>query len=324
MANQPFQGDQGGVPSPSPPPSSNISNLKAIADQDSAGVTVSFTVTSLKNTFGLNLLRSFTPSVNAATIITSITRQTGSKVYDDRDPSVIGRTVYYWVQMLGVEDFVVNIGPVSAFVGPPIPPLVPTWMEGSNDAGGVIAGAVQVHIVCELPAGADFNGGVVVYIAGYLGNAASVPIFQKVSQTLSLYLKQTGEHVTFKVASVNAAGVLSGFSANFALLLNGVQTKPCRLTGLSAVEGNGVTQIGFTASPEPSVQGYRLYRSAFGGTFAGAVLVSTLVATDQPQYSIEDAHVNGHAHTYQWYVTAFNPQGESTPSEALFPPTWWV
>lgn len=318
-----FQLPRDGGGNPHPPAPTNISGLSAIADSDHLGATVKFTVQGLKNMDGIFLLRSLTNSVNAATIIAGFPLQLGQAAFDDRSPTIVGKTVYYWVQLTG-NDFTVNVGPVSVFVGASVPPQSPNWMEVSSDAGVVIPGAVQVHLVCELPAGADFNGGIVAYIAAYLGNAASVPIFQKVSLILSLYLKQTGENVTFKVASVNALGVKSGFSATASVILNGVQTKPCRLTGLSAVEGNGVTQIGFTASPEPSVLGYRLYRSAFGGTFAGAGLVSTLTATDEPKYSIEDSHVNGHAHTYQWYVTAFNFQGESTPSEALVPPTWWV
>jgi hypothetical protein len=245
----------------------------------------------------------------------------GAQLYDDRDPAIVGKQAWYWVQLQSPTGLNVYVGPVTVVVKSGTGPSVVNWLEVSSDFGP--DDYVQIHVVCEVVAGTDVSGGIAVFVQNYQGNPASVLIFQDTTQTLSFKLKQTGEMVTIQVATVNANGVLSGLSAGAALTLNGTPTKPCRLTGLNALEGNGFTQISFLAGPEPNMTLYRLYRGPFGGTFSGAALVTTIVPTSEPQYSIEDPTVNGHVHTYQWYVTAVNPVGESTPSDAVYPATPW-
>jgi hypothetical protein len=307
------------VRGPSP---ANVSNLRVLVDQDSFGATVRFNVVALTNTFAIFLLRSFTNSPKAATVLKNIPRVVQSNTYDDRDLSIIGKQVWYWVQLQGADDNVVtNVGPVTVVVKKGAAPHVVNWVEVSSDFSG--DDSVQINLACELFPGTDASGGVAVFIQNYQGNAASVLIYQDTSQVLSFHLKMTGEAVTLFVAAVNVTGALSALSAGVNLTLNGLATRPCRLTGLAAVEGNGFTQISFDASPEPNIKLYRLYRGAFGGVFSGAALVATLVPTDERRYSIRDATVNGHASTYQWYVTAINARGESTASDAVLPATPW-
>lgn len=116
------------------------------------------------------------------------------------------------------------------------------WISASSDFSG--DDSVQVNVTCELFAGADASGGVVVLVKNYPGNPANVRIFQDTAQILTFHLKITGEVVTLSVAAVNAGGALSALSAGVGLTLNGRQTTPARLTGLSALEGKGFTQIG--------------------------------------------------------------------------------
>ena len=199
------------------------------------------------------------------------------------------------------------------------------WVEASSNTGGFDEpDSVPVHVVVETFAGADASGGVCVFIQHYQGNPANVLIYQDTSEVLTFNLKITQEFVILTVATVNASGALSGLSAGVALVLNGVATTPARLTGLSALEGNGITQINFSGSPEPGVIRYKLYRGAFGGIFGTAVVVATLQATGEDEYAIEDNVVNGHTTTYQWYVTAVGAVGESDPSDAVLPATPWM
>lgn len=312
-----------GDPTFRPPPASNISNLKAIVDHDFFGATVTFNVNALTNTLTIILYRSFTSSIKAAVAVRNFPLLVQPNTYDDRDASIIGKQVWYWVQMANPDGLLTTIGPVTVVVQQGAPPHVVNWMEASADAGGAEFDAVKVHIVCEIFAGTDASGGIAVFVQNYQGNAASVLIFQDTTQVLSFFLKMTGETVTFFVAAVNATGTLSALSAGVNLKIGGVATKPCRLTGLAALEGNGFTQISFMASPEVSVTQYRLYRGAFGGVFAGAALVASIAPTDQFEYSIRDPVVNGHVSTWQWYVTAVSAKGESTGSDAILPITPW-
>jgi hypothetical protein len=311
---------------PPPPsllaPANNILNLRAIVDNDFRGVTVSFNVMALTNVASMVLLRSFTNSVLAAKQLENVPLLIGPQNYDDRDPSIVGKQVWYWVQMRNPQGYYTLVGDIRVTVTKGAAPHVVNWVEVSGNTS--TDDSVQVHVVCEVVPGTDVSGGIAVFVSNYQGNAAAVMIFQDTSQTLTFELKLTGELVTFQVASVNAAGALSGLSAGVILRLNGIQSRACRLTGLAALEGSGFTQISFLASPEPSVTLYRLYRGAFGGMFSGAALVATLVPTDEPQYSIRDNVVNGHSSTYQWYVTAVNTSGESDPSDAVYPPVWFV
>lgn len=312
----------GGGPLPRPPAASNISNLRVTVDADFLGATVNFNIVGTTNTTSVLLLRSMTSSIKAAVTLKQFAVVRGAQAFDDRDPSIVNKQVWYWVQMSNNDDLETNVGPVTVVVKAGSAPHAVNWVEASSDFSS--DDSVKVNVVCELFAGADASGGVAVYVSGYQGNAAYVLIFQDATETLSFHLKITGEVVSFKVAAVNASGTASAQSGAVGLTLNGTPTKPARLTGLNALEGNGFTQVAFMASPEINVTLYKLYRSAFGGSFATAVLIKTLVPTDEPQYSIHDAAVNGHASTYQWYVTAVNPVGESTASDAVLPATPWV
>ena len=320
------------VNDPLPPPfraplSSNITNLKAIVDGDFLGATVSFNVAALTNTDSIALLRSLTKSVLAAVELKAIPDRIGANTYDDRDASIVGHQVWYWVELSGAEGSIIYVGPVTLVVKAGTGAHVVNWVEASENFSG--DDAVQVNVVCEVFAGADSSGGIAVFIQNYQGNPANVLIYQDTTQTLSFHLQITGEVVTIQVAAVDASGALSGLSAGVNLTLNGAATKPCRLTGLSALEGNGFTQISFAASPEPAVNLYRLYRGPFGGTFSEAAIVATLAPTGEANYSVEDGVVNGHVSTYQWYVTAVvMPVGlpaefESTPSDAVLPAVPW-
>jgi hypothetical protein len=315
------------VADPPPPPTgsplaSNISNLKVIVDRDYLGATVSFNVMALTNTQSIFLLRSLTNSVLAAVQLKTIPNVIGANSYDDRAASIVGKKVWYWVQLQSSTGINVYVGPISLTVSAGGGAHVVNWVEASGDLS--TDDSVPVHIVCETFAGADASGGVCVFVQNYQGNPAQVLIYQDTTETLTFHLKITGEIVTFYVATVNAAGVLSALSAGVAMALTGHLTTPCRLTGLSALEGNGFTQVSFSASPEPTVSSYRLYRGAFGGSFATAALVKTIQATDEPGYSIEDNVINGGTSTYQWYVTAVGPQGESHGSDAILPAVPWA
>jgi hypothetical protein len=303
------------------PFASNISNLRVLVDGDFLGATVSFNVTALTNTTAIFLLRSMTDSVLAAVQVQTIPVVVGPNTYDDRAASIVGKKVWYWVQLQG-NGINAYVGPVSVTVTSGAGAHAVNWVEASSDESS--DDFVPIHVVVETFAGADASGGVCVFVQNYLANPAQVLIYQDTTEVLTFHLKITREIVTLAVATVNASGAQSGISAGVNLALTGLITKPCRLTGLGALEGNGFTQISFLASPEPSVTLYRLYRGPFGGTFSGAALVATLLPTDEPSYSIEDNVVNGHSSTYQWYVTAVNASGESTPSDAVLPSTPWM
>lgn len=322
MARQQFVGEDPGPPPQRAPLASNISNLKVLVDGDFLGATVTFNVVALTNTASIFLLRSLTASVLAAVQLKSIPVVIAPNKYDDRDASIVGKKVWYWVQLQSASGINVYVGPVAVTVTSGAGAHVVNWVEASGDSS--TDDSVPVHVVCETFAGADGSGGVCVFIQNYQGNPANVLIYQDTSQTLTFHLKITREVVTLRVAAVNAAGALSALSAGVILTLTGNLTRPCRLTGLAALEGNGFTQISFSASPEPTVTTYRLYRGPFGGTFSGAALVASIQATGEPRYAIEDRTVNGHVSTYQWYVTAIGPLGESTPSGAVLPAIPWV
>jgi hypothetical protein len=313
------------TPPPAIAPASNISNLRAIVDKDFRGVTVSFNIVALTNANSIVLLRSMTNSVLAAKQLESIPRVIGAQTYDDRDPSIVGKSVWYWIQMQSPLGYFTYVGDITVTVKQGAAPHVVNWVEVSGDLGGEDEfDAVRVNVVCEVAAGTDVSGGVAVFVSHYQGNLSPVLIFQDTTETLSFHLKQTGETVVFQVATVNAAGVLSALSGGVSISLSGFPTKPCRLTGLSALEGNGFTQVTFSAGMEDGISLYRLYRGPFGGVFSGAAVVATIVPTDEEQYSIQDNVVNGHVSTYQWYVTAVNGRGESDAADAILPPVPWM
>ena len=308
-------------------PASNISNLRALVDSDFKGATVSFNVAALTNATSIVLLRSLTNSVLAAVQLEAVPLAIGAYTYDDRAAAIVGKKVWYWVALQNSQGYVTYVGGITVTVVQGSAPHAVNWVEASSNFSG--DDSVQVNVVCEVVAGADVSGGIAVFVAGYQGNPAEVLIYQDTTETLSFHLKITGENVTIYVATVNADGALSALSGGVALLLNGAATKPCRLTGLSALEGNGFTQISFSAGPEPGIMLYRLYRGPYGGTFSQAAVVSTIAPTDEAQYSMQDRVVNGGSLTYQWFVTAvgpagINPQGESDPSDAIYPAVPWA
>ena len=108
------------VNDPPPPPTrsplaSNISNLKAIVDGDFLGATVTFNVVALTNTQSIFLLRSMTNSVLAAVQLKTIPNVVGPNTYDDRAASIVGKKVWYWVQLQG-NGVNVYVGPVAVTV----------------------------------------------------------------------------------------------------------------------------------------------------------------------------------------------------------------
>lgn len=322
MARQ--QNNLADPPSPlaRPPFVSNISNLKVVVDGDVLGATVSFNVVALTNTAIIVLLRSFTNSILAATQLEVVPNRIGPQSYDDRAAAIVGKQVWYWLQLQNGNDRNLNVGPVTTVVQSATASHAVNWISASSNFSG--DGSVQVNVVCELFPGADASGGVVVFVKNYQGNPANVLIFQDTKQVLTFHLKITREAVLLSVAAVNTAGVLSALSARVGVTLNGRPTNPARLTGLTALEGNKFTQISFSASPEPGITLYRLYRGPFGGTFGQAAVVATIAPTTEAQYSIKDPTVNGHASTYQWFVTSVNAVGESDPSDAIVPATPWI
>jgi hypothetical protein len=301
---------------------SNISNLKVLVDGDFLGATVSFNVVALTNTASIILLRSFTNSILAAVQVDSVPLLVGAQSYDDRAAAIVGKQVWYWLQLTSSSGLVTAVGPVTVAVKAGSGAHAVNWVDASCDVGA--DDSVQVHVVCEVFPGADWSGGIAVFVQGYQGNPASVLIYQDTTEVLSFHLKMTEETVELMVAAVNAGGSLSALSAGSGLILNGVATNPARLTGLSALEGKGFTQVSFAAAPESDVILYRLYRGPYGGTFAQAAIVATLAPTNEPSYSIQDEVVNGGGTTYQWFVTAVNPVGESNPSDALYPAVPWA
>lgn len=312
------------IPPSSSAPPGNISNFRVLVDPDFKGATVSFNIVALTETTAIALLRSFTNSVLAATQLESIPLVVGAQGYDDRDPTIVGKQVWYWVKLTSPLGYATYVGDVTVTIKKGTPPHAVNWMEVSvNTPGTEEVDSVRVNVICEVVPGTDVSGGIAVFVQNYQGNPANVLIYQDTTETLSFLMKPAGGDVIFQVAAVNAAGALSALSAGFAANLGGPETRPARLTGLSALEGNGFTQISFAAGLEPSITSYRLYRGAYGGSFSGAAVVATLKPTDEPQYSIEDNAVNGGSHTYQWYVTAVNFVGESTASDAIYPPVAW-
>jgi hypothetical protein len=302
---------------PTTAPPSNISNLRAVVDADFKGATVSFNVVALTNVSSMVLLRSMTNSSLAAKQLENVPLVVGPQSYDDRDPSIVGKKVWYWIQMRNPQGYFTLVGDIAITVIKGSTPVAVNWVEASSDASQ--DDSVLVYVVCEFAPGADVSGGIAVFVSNYQANPAAVLIYQDTTETLSFHLKLTGELVTFRVASVNASGVLSALSAGANLKLNGIASKPCRVTGLSALEGNGFTQVSFSAGPEAAITLYRLYRGAYGGTFAGSAVVATLVPTDEAEYSLEDNVINGLSHTYQWYVTAVYGGQESDASDAVLP-----
>jgi hypothetical protein len=303
------------LPLPIAPPA-NISNLRVLVDDDFRGATVDFNVVAVTNTTAIALLRSLTNSVLAATQLEAVPLATGAYSYDDRAAAIVGQQVWYWIQMQG-GGYSTYVGPVTLAVRAGSAAQAVTWVEASSNAS--TDDSVGVNVVCEVVPGSDASGGVAVYIENYQGNAAKVLIYQDTTQTLFFHLKITNELVTIFVATVNAAGELSALSAGVQLTLNGIATKPCKLTGVSALEGPGLTQISFLAGLEPNITLYKLYRGTYGGPFPGGSPVATLVPTDEPSYSMQDDVGNGHSLLYQWYVTAVNNMGESDPSDAVLP-----
>jgi hypothetical protein len=306
-------------------PASNISNLRAIVDSDYKGATVSFNVVAVTNAVSIVLLRSLTNSVLAATQLEAVPLVVGAYSYDDRDPTIVGKQVWYWIQMQNPQGYYTLVGDITIMIAKGSAPHSVNWVSVSGNTGGADEpDSVRVNVICETVAGTDVSGGIAVFVSGYQGNPAAVLIYQDTTEALSFHLKQTGEAVGIQAASVNANGVLSALSAAVPLVLNGVATTPARLTGLSALEGNGITQIGFMAGLEPGITEYKLYRAAYGGTFASAIVVATLVPTDEAEYSIQDDVVNNGTLTYQWYVTAVNAEGESAASDAILPAVPWA
>jgi len=290
-----------------------------LVDADFLGATVSFNIVALTNVASIVLLRSFTNSVLAAVQLETIPNVVGPNTYDDRDPSIVGKQVWYWLNLESPGGYRTYVGPVTLVVQRGSAPHAVNWLSVSvNPPGTEEADSTRVNVVCEVFPGTDWSGGIAVFVRNYQGNPANVLIYQDTTETLSFLLKQTGGgNVIFQVAAVNAAGVLSALSTGFSVDL-GVETSPARLTGLSALEGSDFTQVSFSAGLEPTIMLYRLYRGAYGGTFSGAAIVATLEPTDEPRYSIQDAVINGGSLTYQWYVTAINP-GESDSSDAIYP-----
>jgi hypothetical protein len=305
-------------------PASNISNLRAALDSDFKGATVSFNIVALTNTRSIVLLRSLTNSILAAKQLENVPLVVGPQSFDDRDPAIVGKQVWYWVQLTSPLGYFTFVGPITITVKQGAPPHAVNWLEVSlNTPGAEEEDSVRVNVICEVFPGTDWSGGIAVFVSNYQSLAATVLIYQDTTETLSFLLKQTGETVNFQVAAVNAAGVLSALSASVSVNLGGSETRPARLTGLSALEGNGFTQVSFATGLEPSITSYKLYRGAYGGPFSGAAVVATIVPTDEPQYSLQDSVVNGGSHTYQWYVTAVNPIGESPASDAILPAVPW-
>jgi hypothetical protein len=283
-------------------------------------VTVSFNVLALTNTASITLFRSLTNSILAATQLELVPTLIQPDSYDDRAATIVGKQVWYWVQLKSANGYTVNIGPVTTTVIKGSPPHAVNWLEVSGNQGGAEEpDSVRINVVCEVVPGTDVSGGIAVFVSNYQGNAAAVLIYQDTSQTLSFHLKQTGELASFQVASVNANGVLSALSAAVVFQLNGLASKPARLTRVSALEGDPFTQVSFMAGLEPNITLYRLYRGAYGGSFFAAAVVATIVPTDEATYSINDNVINGGSHTYQWYVTAVNGVGESDASDAVLP-----
>jgi hypothetical protein len=323
MPNVPVLGNDPSDPNP-PPPRNNISNLAVAVDADVLGATVTFNIISLAGAGAFALVRSFSNSTLAAKSVFTPFRALGAQKFDDRDATIVGKTVWYWVQVEDTDlQFSVFNGPVSVKVATGAgPPVSANWMEvsGDDDDG---SGSMQINIACEFAPGVDMSGGILVYVQNYEGSILSLLMFQGDGLTFSFHLRSTQELASIAIAAVDASGNIGAPSVPVNFLLNGSPTKPCRLTGLSCIEGDGFTQVSFLAGMEDTITEYRLYRSAFGGTFAGAVLVASIKRTSELTYSIQDRTVNGGVHAYQWYVTAVNVYGESTSSEALFPANPW-
>lgn len=100
---------------PSPPigqpARGQIGNLKLTPGVTFLGLTVSFQVASLYQVSSISLIRSFTKpdlssvgsaiaAIAAGTFLADVPLKTGPFSYVDGDPTILGKTVYYWVQVI--------------------------------------------------------------------------------------------------------------------------------------------------------------------------------------------------------------------------------
>jgi hypothetical protein len=93
------------------PARNQIANLKVTPSATFLGVTVSFRINTLYQVASISLIRSFTKpdlsstgsgvaAIAAGTFLADVPLQTGVYSYIDGDPAILGKTVYYWVQVV--------------------------------------------------------------------------------------------------------------------------------------------------------------------------------------------------------------------------------
>lgn len=292
-----------------------------VIKKTAASTTVSFDISgSLSAVYGARIRRSFTNNISSATVIAYPTKQSHVS-FDDTDPTIVGRTVYYWADISSTvtPSFYQNgQGPVSISMEPPEPVQPFVFFDASHDAE--IDGTISINVIVALVFGARFSS-CRIYISGYRGVAGDKLIAQSPDNAFSFALQATSEDVTLKAVMVNGDGEQQDIATALTKQINlgPGATVPEKMANFLVTEFKNGVQLIFGKPADKDLTSYRLYRSARGDAFGDAVLISELKATGEQYVVLFDP--NGKSGSYQWYVSAVNSVGEGLPSEPVFDPT---
>lgn len=306
-------------------PTRTVTNLKAVLDTETNSAQISFTLVSTLGLDSVVLLRNTTRDPGAAKALQSWPYQSlgamGANAvitFSDSDPAIIGKVAYYWLQIVPAassQDSWYLVGPQSvdqSFVGRGTPAQVLDFDAGHAAGSG---GFVLVSVDVSPPGDRSFSS-VKIYVTGYQGNANAVAIAQQASTGFSFLMQQTGETVTLAAVAVSVVGTeapLAGAPTK-ALALNGGATVAPKPMSVTATELSTGVQIGFPASPDTTVTKYLVYRNTRGGGFGGATQIGFVNASGASSYTyLDTAGLGG---SYEWYVVAQNPTGNSPNSVA--------
>jgi len=302
-----------------------VTNLKAVLDTQTNSAQISFTLVSTIGLDSIVLLRNTTRDPGAAKALQSWPYQslgamgTSAVVtFSDADPSIIGKVAYYWLQIVPAassQSQAYLVGPQSvnqSYVGRGTPSEVLDFDAGHAAGSG---GFVLVSVDVNPPGDRSFSS-VKIYVTGYLGNAGAVAIAQQSSTGFTFLLQQTGETVTLYAVAVSITGTEASLAGapTKALTLNGTATVAPKPMQVTATELSTGVQIGFPASPDATVTKYLVYRNTRGGGFGGATQIGFVNASGASSYTyLDTAGLGG---SYEWYVVAQNPTGNSANSSA--------
>lgn len=307
---------------------SPIVGLTVKGNTKTFGGTITFKFSSVDNITTAVLLRGFTKNPDQAKVLQTydptIVGANKEVSYIDGDASLSGKTAYYWVKSIPSS---VNLrkrpqpwltGWVSLDPQPEdlLPPDTVQSFSASESAGA--AGVVAIAVTFDAPEQRRWRG-LRIYVAGYQGIAADVLLESTDTSPFQFNMQKTGETVTLKAVSINGNFIEHdrGAALTAVLTLNGIATAPCRPTDTTVTDLlTSGAQVEFAPGAEANVTQFKIYRGLLGGGFASASLIGYVPASGSGRYEFIDP--SGTGGTYEWYVVASNPAGDSQPSLAFF------